>query len=225
MFALDITDKNNKSARTGSGSETLIGKYRSFATRTPIPKTASFLQIFPTGMVRNGRFFNQHGMELKLSLDDFDIAPEEIRVFSIQAPNISPFRLVHFLNKSEYWDFYNTCCDFCPENRPETSFEIFRFDNEVDHVQWFFLGNPLNRTPWIESLPQTDFFLLAIGSGAEFLETEPVFSILGGIPEIFLYEALGMPPHRASARKNSYFEHFKEFYHFLCMHEMIESWE
>lgn len=164
-------------------------------------------------------------MELKLSLDDFDIAPEEIRVFSIQAPNMTPFRLVHFLNKSEYWDFYNTCCDFYPENSQESPFEIFRSDNEVDHVQWFFFGNPQNRKPWIESLPQTDFFLLAVGSGAEFLETEPVFSILGNISDIFLYEALRMFPSRVPNRKTSLFEYFKEFYHFLCLHEMIESWE
>lgn len=172
-----------------------------------------------------GKPTKKNPMELKLSIDDFDVSPQEIRAFALQAPNLSPYRLAYFLNKSGYWDFYNTRRVFIPEENPALRFEVFRHDNEIDHVQWFFFGNDRPQQAWIPDLPMAGFFLAAVGAGAEFVDPVPVSALIDNIQDVFLSLHLPIGNSRANTRKNPYFKYFKDFYNFLSLQEMIASWE
>lgn len=156
---------------------------------------------------------------LSLDLDDFGIGPDDLRVFLVQAPDISIFRLVYFLNKTGYWDFNNTSLFFTPENKPGLHLNVFRSIDEDEHLQWFLVGSDEGFS-WVEKYPRS-CFLVASGGGVSTFDNaknEEICNLLENSCDFVFSGAL--PLSTPAGKKAAIFDLFSELYNFLSTNDL-----
>ena len=156
---------------------------------------------------------------LSLDLDDFGISPDDLRVFLVQAPDISIFRLVYFLNKTGYWDFDNTSLFFTPENKPSLHLNVFRSIDEDEHLQWFLVGADEGFS-WVEKYPQA-CFLVAEGGGVSTFNQAKNDEICNLLEDSCDFVFSGVLPLTTPAgKKAAVFDQFSELYNFLSANDL-----
>ena len=162
---------------------------------------------------------------LSLDLDDFGISPDDLRVFLIQAPDISIFRLAYFLNKTGYWDFSNTSLHFSPANKPGLNLSVFRFVDEDEHLEWFLVGSPEPVT-WVEKYPQS-CFLVASGGGVSTFDNAKNNTICSLIDYScdFIFISGVLPLTTPAGKKTEVFDQFSELYNFLSSNDLTTQEE
>lgn len=161
---------------------------------------------------------------LSLNLDDFGIKPDDLRVFLIQAPDISIFRLAYFLNKTGYWDFSNTSLLFSPANKPSLNLSVFRFVDEDEHLEWFLVGSN-EHLSWVEKYPQA-YFLVAAGGGVSTFDHAKNNMICGLLDDSCNFVFSGaLPLSTPTGKKAEVFDQFSELYNFLSSNDLTTQEE
>lgn len=160
-----------------------------------------------------GTAYSAFGMkEFKLDFSDSDYVTEnDIKVVSIQAPDVPSYTLAHFLNKQLSWGLCHTGKNYCPATNPAFAGDLFNYVMEVEHVQCMLLSNKDGRNYWIEEASDVDYWLILIGAGLGVFDVEAVVDAILSLPFVFYAGTYGFQP-KKRGKKTQVFGHFQAFY-------------